>query len=76
MLKIRMPIPWVLKRIERADLEEINEIVTSLLKCSNRINKEYELTVLSLPKYDTEERSRQIDCIAACLKKEYTGRKL
>lgn len=70
----RMPISLVLKRIEQADPEEINEIITSLLRYSHKTYQNHELVVISLPKRGVEERCREIDRIAACLKKEYTGK--
>lgn len=69
---IRFPIRWALKRIEQAEADEKDEIIMSLFKCYRRIHPEYELVVLSLPKYNTEERNVEIDRIAECLKKEYT----
>lgn len=73
MLRIQLPIRWALKRIEQAEVDETDEIINSLLKCYGRLHPEYELVVLSLPKYNTEERHVEIDRIAACLKKEYVG---
>ena len=70
MFRIRMPIHWMLKRIERADVDETDEIIMSVIKCYRRLHPQYELVVLSLPKNDTEKRNAEIERIAACLKKE------
>ena len=72
MLRIPMPIRWALKRIEQAEEEETDGIISSLIKCYGRLHPEYELVVLSLPKKSWEERNAEIDRIAECLKKEYT----
>lgn len=71
MLGIRMPIHWILKRIEQADAGEIDEIIMGLLKCYRKLYPDYELVVISLPKNNREERNAEIDRIAVCLKREY-----
>ena len=71
MLQLRIPIRWALKRVEMADTDETDEIITSLLKCYKRLNPQYELVIISLPKYNSKERKAEIDRIANCLKKEY-----
>lgn len=72
MLRIQIPIRWALKRIEQADEDETDMVIKSLFRCYGALYPEYELVILSLPKYNTEERNMEIDRIAVCLKKEYT----
>ena len=71
MRGIRIPIRWALKRIEQADADETEDIMSSLFHCYRRLHPKCELVVMTLPKYSTEARYAAIAEIAACLKKEY-----
>lgn len=62
----------VLKRIEQADEAEINVIIQALSLWQKKRFPEYELVVASLPRFDPEERSRQIELMASMLKR-YSG---
>lgn len=59
----------LLKRIDQANGDEIDEIIRKLILWQKKRVPEYEMVVMSLPRYDLEERSRQIDLMAEALKK-------
>lgn len=69
MFPFKLSLNRILKRIDRADEYEINEIMKALILWQNRAYPEEELVIMSLAKYDLEARTKQIDLYAAALKK-------
>jgi len=68
MFRTKQSLQLVLKRIDEAEDDEIMEIIKSLVHWQNARYSEYEMVVISLPKFDMEKRFQQIDIMADYLK--------
>ena len=68
MFHFKMLMNLLLKRIEQADDYEVNEIIRTLIAWQKRKYPEYEMVIMSLPRYDLEERRKQIDYMGSMLK--------
>ena len=61
MFKLKIPIKWMEKRIEKADSEEIDVMLRTIILWHQRHFPEYELVVWSLSINNSQDRKRQID---------------
>ena len=72
MFKLKIPIKWMEKRIEKADSEEIDVMLRTITLWHQRRFPEYELIVWSLPIGNRQERKRQIDMMMRFLDRSKT----
>lgn len=68
MFHRRKSMDSVIKRIESANDSEITEIIKEIIHWQEKHYSEYEMVILSLPKYDKEKRRYEIDRMADFLK--------
>lgn len=69
MFCFKMSMNRLIKRIERSDDYEVNEIIKALSRRQKRVDPNYEMVVLSLPRYNLKARCQQIEWMAEALKK-------
>ena len=72
MFHKKIPMSHVLCRIESANDQEVQQIMSALIHWQEQHYPEDELIFLSLPKRDIPERCRNVDIMAEMLKK-YVG---
>lgn len=70
MCIMKLPMRMILKRIADADSREINSIICALISWQERVYPEYELVVLSLPKYSKAHREYLVECFTDFMRKE------
>ena len=64
-----MELADVLRKIEQANDEEINDIIEAVIHRYQICYPGWEVLFLSLPKYDGEERKKQADELSAVVRK-------
>ena len=68
MFQKRKSISSILKRIESANDSEITEIIKGIIHWQETHYPEYEMVIVSLPKYGKEKRRCEIDRMSDFLK--------
>ena len=55
-----MPMDEVIRGIERMDSENLQDLLDAVVARYQQLNPDYTLALISLPRNDREERSRQL----------------